>query len=1052
MASSSSSGVLCPAGAFCAVGGAAAPLPCTAAAGYACGVGSVSGAGTACPAAYVCPGGDALPCPGVCDPVAWFDASTLALLDGAHVLSWADRSGGALGAVGSVMDAAAGNASRAPVYAASALGGGRPGVRFDGVDDALDAANLVPLGPARTFFAVVMDEGTTDPCCGGVVTTHSSDTYTGVTVAGGGGVAAALSVDFGGTRATGAAYNLAGRMQRVLSVVFNASGSAGAWGSASYVDGCVNTDPVPSGVPGASGEGLRLGARGPAEEGRLLSAQAFFKGVIAEVLVYAGALPESSRRSVEAYLLQKWPPTAGRLACGAAPASGACPEGTFMDAAGNCNWCDARRGDYCAAGSTTIEGVRCVAGSACAGGSTPAVPCLPGHFADVTGLDHCLPCVPGRAAHGRGNVVCDMCPSGTFNHANSSAGCDVCVHGGRGLVGAVACEAPAAIAVRNGGACYVQPTGDVACWGDRWREPFVLWTADPRARGGRSFVVGAAGVCLGDTFVGVLRRNGSVIAVGGDLIANASAAAVLFPGTPSELIWCGGGVLCARTLSGLLQCASVVASASAAAAPPAVAPLSPLLPAGRDVLSAAIGDDYVCVLAANGSAACGGLHGQPPPAPAPDTVFLHVASTGPLTCGIRAADRGVACWGAPTAAAALSPPPLRALCVGGDGLVCGLAWNSRAVQNDAAFALTNLEVCFNASSGASAPGAPLQVNGSALRALSCSGTGRCGVRGDWTVACDVTALEPRCSANYSTEAASPGSCYGVAAIAVDASGAPGIGPGDIVEVTVSRSADACVDGATVADGGTFYYPVWRATSEEKCENGARPDSWCMAARVLLGGSAMWDAAISAIVYAVGDGGGPTAGAQGAAPFDFGVDATRIGHLAFAADAVVACVGGLLPAPRAALVRGSWGPHPAPRVLSARANDTGGVPGLSAGDTIAVTWDRETNRAPQARGTLRAMLVCFPSVNRCVFECARARQRCAFWCVLLYACSNARALLLRRTRACCPRASGSSWWAGRTRARYCCACWTRWTGRARGRCRSGCCGSRSPQRAASRRAT
>ena len=987
--SASSQGVLCPQGAFC-WGGAAAPMPCNSSAGYYCAAGSKNETrtGVRCPPAYTCPGGTILPCPGVCGPVAWFDSTmlSLSLANGARVMVWQDMSGGAYGSVGSVMDVEAADASSAPVYNASAMAGGGPGVVFNGAGEALSSRNLGAAAgdAAMTFFAVIVDTGTTDACCGGVVTTTSATgagaaSCSGITLArdagGGGGGGGALNVEYGTDRTRGM-YNLGGRLQRVLTVVYNASGSGD-----SYVDGCHNAGPVAAAAVIATGTGgirLNLGARdaAAAAAGAGGGGAQYFKGAIGEVLVYNGALDDASRRAVEAYLADKWP-TRVRLACvrgpggGSGGGSGGCPGGTYRDAAGNCDWCTGAPGRYCPANGTQPGGgVECPAGSACVGARAPAVPCAPGRFANTSGLATCAACSPGRYAAGNGSTGCEPCAGGTFTHAAGSAACVACGYGGRALVGAVACDAPASLAVRGGGACLVQRTADVACWGGRWPAPFVLWRGgDARARGGSSFIVNASGVCLGDAFVSVLLCDGSVVVVAGDLLHNASAAAVLAAPPPQALeqLWCSATAVCGRDAStGSLVCASVATPARGG--PPVLTSISP--PAAGPVLALALGNAHACTLAPNGTAACvgwgpGGSTGGGGDAPPDAMLHIAAAQSGSLTCGVRALDRAGVCWygsgsGSGTSEVATpssgGPPALKSVCVSAGGLACGRAWAAHpAVPNDAAYTGDDHEVCWNASTGAAMPGAVLLPGAPPppLRAAGCSDAGRCGVLGNWSALCDRGSLRPACNSNYSSTALglAPGDCFGIVAIAVDVGHAPGAGPGDVVEVTLSRASGACRDGANVTDGGTFYSPLARAGGT--CPAGVN----CMANASLYSGGVVWDAALPALRYTVGTGPGPSVRHSDNSTFYYGIDATRIGALAFGVNAADEVCAGPLPGARATLVGGSWGPQPAPRVASATAYDTGGVPGLSRGDTLRVVFDRETSRppAPAATAVLSASL-------------------------------------------------------------------------------------------------
>ncbi len=936
------------------------PRNCTAARGYYCSAGSINASGIACPPHYICPGGSSWPCPGVCGPIAWFDAMALLGLypDGAPVTLWPDMSGGAYGSVGSVLDVeAATNASSAPVFHASAMAGGGPGVVFNGAGDVLSSLNVVTTGAALTFFAVIIDAGGAAACCSIVLRTtnptgSAGSAYNGITLSGGGGApaggAVALSVEYGASRNAGT-YNLTGGLQRVLAVVYNASG--GTVGPSSFVDGCANTSP--SALAGAvqASTGLRIGG---AASGALGAGQ-FFKGAIAEFLIFPGALTDTPRRAVESYLGAKWPSPA-RLACvgGSNSGGGGCPGGTFRDAAGNCDWCSGPPGRYCPVnGTQTWRGVVCPPGLACAGAAAPSVPCAPGRFANTSGLAVCALCVAGTYAAGVGSLGCAPCAGGTFTHVAGAAVCAVCTYGGSALIGAVACDAPPTLAVRGGGACLVQGTGDIACWGSaRWAAPFVLWRGgDERARGGRSFVVNASGVCMGDAFVSVLLGSGSVLVVGGDLLHNASAAALLArPQTRLEQLWCGPATVCGRDAStGALICASVAAAAPAAAAAGGPLVLNPVTPpALGPVLSVALGDAHACTLAPNGSASCGAWGpsgnaggGTTTVLHSPTDAMLRIAAgtSGAWTCGVRARDRAGVCWS--SSIGAPLPTPLKSVCLGGGGLACGLVWGPPGALNDASYTGNEHEVCWNASTGALLPGA-LLPGGPPLRTTGCSDAGRCGVLGNSSALCDRSTLRPACNGSYSSiTGLAPGGCFGVAAVAVDAGHAPGIGPGDLVEVTLSRSSGACGDGANVSDGGTFYSPLARAGGSRACPAGVN----CMANASLYGGGVVWDAALPALRYTVGTDPGPSLKLSDNTTFYYGIDATRIGVLAFGVSAPYEVCAGPLPGARAALVGGSWGQQPAPGVLSARAYDTGKKPGLSRGDTLLITFDRETNTPP-----------------------------------------------------------------------------------------------------------
>jgi hypothetical protein len=153
-------------------------------------------------------------------------------------------------------------------------------------------------------------------------------------------------------------------------------------------------------------------------------------------------------------------------------------------------------------------------------------------------------------------------------------------------------------------------------------------------------------------------------------------------------------------------------------------------------------------------------------------------------------------------------------------------------------------------------------------------------------------------------------------------------------MTLSRATRSCANGDDVSDGGTFYSPLQFSGGSCPATGGS-----CMAASALMGGGVTWSAAITALVYVVGNASGPI----GLMSFGVGIDVTHIGALAFGVNSSARCTGGNLQGALPILVGWSWGPQPAPRVLNVTARDTGAAPGLSTGDTLLVTYDSETNR-------------------------------------------------------------------------------------------------------------
>ena len=203
-------------------------------------------------------------------------------------------------------------------------------------------------------------------------------------------------------------------------------------------------------------------------------------------------------------------------------------------------------------------------------------------------------------------------------------------------------------------------------------------------------------------------------------------------------------------------------------------------------------------------------------------------------------------------------------------------------------------------------GALAYMAGGPLSALVCGAGGCCAVNATGGTACSGGdgALAPECDARSSVNV--PPRCFGLRATAADAGRAEGVSVGDVLEVAFSRASGSCTDGS--AAGGA------------------------VALSAGINASAAWVSGPRIARYTVGGTG------------NVSVDGSSIGVLTASPAASGECVGPL-PGALAALVGGSWGPHQAPRLLSAVANDTGAAPGLSVGDTVILTFDLETDRPP-----------------------------------------------------------------------------------------------------------
>ena len=232
----------------------------------------------------------------VAGAILWLRAASLAgqLADGAPVAAWADESGG-----GAVLAQA--TPALQPRFASAGLGAGTPAVRFDG--EATFLASAAPnIGAESTMLAVIRDDGSTTGCCSGVLFFNTScNGISTLTASGetddddGGNVAAGAPIvttlDYAGSPAYGHA-NIRGRVV-VAGSVYTAAGP-----SFSLVDNCPQYTASVGGTPSAGG--LMVGTRNN-ELAR------FFRGVVAEVVVFDRALNASELGAMHAYLYAAYP-------------------------------------------------------------------------------------------------------------------------------------------------------------------------------------------------------------------------------------------------------------------------------------------------------------------------------------------------------------------------------------------------------------------------------------------------------------------------------------------------------------------------------------------------------------------------------------------------------------------------------------------------------------------------------------------------------------------------------------------------------------------------
>ena len=456
------------------------------------------------------------------------------------------------------------------------------------------------------------------------------------------------------------------------------------------------------------------------------------------------------------------------------------------------------------------------------------------------------------------------------------------------MPGSVACVRHARLAVSGSSVCGVMPGGRKLCWPG----PRPVWGAAVAE------VVEACGLTVGGALVCGGEGNASVAP-----LARTGAG----PGAFVSVVQAASGVVCALLVNGSVACFAT-SDLSAVVAPP-VALQPPVLlqlscDGGGGVADAAAN---CCGLRPNGSATCsrasdGAAHGGAARA----GPYSLLATRGGQACAIVLASGLAECWALEGGSGVASPPttPLSAITVGGPGLACGVARADGSL------------VCWPPLPGAPAGGGWVAVSAAGSAATGAyfvcvrapSGVISCGGGG--------APVPPLACPPPSSDL--PGLCVFVQAAAADAGGAPGINAGDTV--TLSFSVDV---GAVCPPLAPLPADVAALLSFSSPPGASYSAAW---------------ASPAALVITLLD----TRGAS--------IDATRIGALSVTllGDSCIDA-GAVAGVPFG--VRGSWGPWPAPVLVSAVADAGGGQDGLGAGDGVLLRFDTQTNRAAGADGAL-----------------------------------------------------------------------------------------------------
>ena len=572
----------------------------------------------------------------------------------------------------------------------------------------------------------------------------------------------------------------------------------------------------------------------------------------------------------------------------------------------------------------------CPRGSACRAGATAPSLCAAGTVSATEAALVCDECVPGMYQPRLGQPACVPCPLSSYVSAFGASACLPCVSPSiapRGE-GAVACVLPPQLAMVPNLACSIQRGSEVACWGAALATPTVLVAHSAAALSGRAFITGATGVCVGAGYVAVVANRTLMLAAAvpagsvprSGLLVDAVPIAVTdsMANASVLVVHCAGPQLCAMLSSGGWKCGTVTTAIDAGRVGGAAARWTEagaaaefLTGDGVRVLHVAVLDGGACVLRLNGTVTCAARQSNyvgP---------MLSLTARGNWTCGVAARTWNISCWHAVSpvvreiSLSAQRRPS--SVCLVDDATACALL-EPEAGRRGGGGGTGGTISCWQWAQPL-APLPHLALEG-AYDSIACSAEGVCGVEsGSGLLKCVGANLTTPACPLYS--AGVPNSCAGVLATAIDTGGRSGISTGDVVEVSFSRTSGNCSDGAVIprsAGGAVFGADV-----------GATDAVWAAGARALR----LYLGDVSRV----------------------SVDATRIGALVVNISGNP-CVG-QLNFTRAVDVQGSWGPRDPPHLVRAWASESNAsrIPGPSVGDTIALSFDSDTNRAVLRAGDI-----------------------------------------------------------------------------------------------------
>ena len=224
----------------------------------------------------------------------WFDASDASTISiDVGVRGWNDKSGNARHALQTASNSQ-------PAWTQNALAN-KPVLTFDGLNDSLYLP-VLDLSAWTIFIVCNRTAGVTNASILQLAKASFSTESAFVALNNDSSVGPVL-VGSGSTGSTryGRGGSLSAGTNRLITARWAGSGTDGATNYSAWDNGATVTLADSASIPQYSGTGSRIGASW--SFGNL---QAFFRGTIAEILVYSSALATDQRVAIEQHIMRKW--------------------------------------------------------------------------------------------------------------------------------------------------------------------------------------------------------------------------------------------------------------------------------------------------------------------------------------------------------------------------------------------------------------------------------------------------------------------------------------------------------------------------------------------------------------------------------------------------------------------------------------------------------------------------------------------------------------------------------------------------------------------------